>query len=414
MTNWILSSSVLIVAIILLRQIWRGKISLRCQYALWLLVAMRLIIPIQMGESIFSIENLINEMKEQAQSEVLVTEQCPPDVTYTYFYEDVIEQYEVEQNAYNGILGRIPGISDSDVEAVIWAGYVVWIAGIVTACIVFATTNWKLKKRLNQKVEKLDVTDCQLPVYRSEGIETPCLIGIRRTGIYVTGEVAENPVLLRHVISHELTHYRHRDHIWAIVRCVCLILHWYNPLVWYATILSKQDAEFACDEGTILKLHAGEWKAYGKTLIQLTCKKKSELLVVTSTMTSAKKYINERIALIAKMQGGKQRIWVYAVIAVCAFGLTGVTFTEAKEVCNTQQICIGQYLDDVDWQRVQSDLSEADATVLEKYRTALDGGKVVWVDPTLSGEFSIQEYMNKKMNRMNLEERELIMESFFF
>ena len=45
MIKWILSSSVLIGAVIGLRYLFRGKISARLQYALWALVLVRLLMP---------------------------------------------------------------------------------------------------------------------------------------------------------------------------------------------------------------------------------------------------------------------------------------------------------------------------------------------------------------------------------
>jgi len=60
MTEWIITSSLLILVVILLRRVLRGKISLRLQYALWLLVAIRLIVPGSLFESGLSILNLVD------------------------------------------------------------------------------------------------------------------------------------------------------------------------------------------------------------------------------------------------------------------------------------------------------------------------------------------------------------------
>ena len=53
MLDWIISSSVLIVILILLRFALRGKISLRLQYALWAVALLRLLLPIQIFTSDF-------------------------------------------------------------------------------------------------------------------------------------------------------------------------------------------------------------------------------------------------------------------------------------------------------------------------------------------------------------------------
>ena len=53
---------------------------------------------------------------------------------------------------------------------------------------------------------------------------------------------------MRYILAHENTHYRHGDNLWVVVRAACVCLHWYNPLVWLAACLSRQDGELACDE----------------------------------------------------------------------------------------------------------------------------------------------------------------------
>lgn len=73
--------------------------------------------------------------------------------------------------------------------------------------------------------------------------------------------------MLRHTVEHEITHFRHGDHFWSALRSVCIALHWYNPLVWWAAILSRNDAELACDEGTIRRIGEDARAEYGRTLI---------------------------------------------------------------------------------------------------------------------------------------------------
>ena len=53
--QWIVSSSVLILVVIALRYVLRGKLSLRMQYALWLLVLVRLLVPVSFGASDLSV-----------------------------------------------------------------------------------------------------------------------------------------------------------------------------------------------------------------------------------------------------------------------------------------------------------------------------------------------------------------------
>ena len=49
MLEWIVSSAALLAVLIALRQVLKGKISLRLQYALWGLALLRLLIPFSFG-----------------------------------------------------------------------------------------------------------------------------------------------------------------------------------------------------------------------------------------------------------------------------------------------------------------------------------------------------------------------------
>lgn len=340
MINWIISSSILILVIIVLRYLFKGKISLRLQYGLWLLVAVRLLVPFNFGASSLSVENLTAKAmtQPQVQSAIRVSEQVIPITSYESAYEEVIEKYEEE--------GRFAeGLDAKDLEAMEYEAYelmeeisigelvknvavVVWIAGVVTLGAAFVISNLLFSKRVRKTRVKMEAAYVKLPVYVSDAVETPCLFDVFSPAIYVTEPVAKNQTLLRHSVLHELTHYAHGDLYWSVLRCACLALHWYNPLVWKAATLSKQDAELACDEATLRKLGEAERAEYGETLIQLTCEKKQDLFVTATTMTSGKKSIKERIILIAR----KPKVKVYALILVLMATLTvvGCTFTNGK------------------------------------------------------------------------------------
>ena len=58
MIEWAMTSSVLILVVLVLRRVWMGQISLRLQYGLWALVLVRLLLPINFGETGWSVLNL--------------------------------------------------------------------------------------------------------------------------------------------------------------------------------------------------------------------------------------------------------------------------------------------------------------------------------------------------------------------
>ena len=84
------------------------------------------------------------------------------------------------------------------------------------------------------------VEGCRYPVYLvEEGLPSPCLFGLIRPAVYLTPAAVASPDRLRHVIAHETAHARHLDPLWSLLRCVCLAVYWFDPLVWAAAAVSR-------------------------------------------------------------------------------------------------------------------------------------------------------------------------------
>ena len=61
MMEWIVTSSAMILIVIALRGLLKGKISLRLQYGLWALVLVRLLLPFSIVDSAISISNVLSD-----------------------------------------------------------------------------------------------------------------------------------------------------------------------------------------------------------------------------------------------------------------------------------------------------------------------------------------------------------------
>lgn len=329
MPEWILSSSILILVVIGLRSVFKGKVSLRLQYAIWGLVLLRLLIPVNFGSSKISIANLtVSNEHPTIQSTIDLNMQNNQQIP-TPSHED-LENHIKDRYESQGMDEEVHVDGPTDAKAIFHkATNILWAIGFVSVAGLFLVTNTRFNRKITSSRYALDIRKENLDVYVTGEIDTPCLFGIRSPAIYVTYSVADDPTLLRHTLEHEATHHCHGDHIWAILRCVCLSIHWFNPVVWWAAFLSQRDAEFACDEATIQRLGEGERAEYGRTLISLTCRKKANVLITATTMNSGKSGLKERIMLIAK----KPQIALYALISVALIAAiaVGCTFTGPKE-----------------------------------------------------------------------------------
>lgn len=340
MNGVLVASSVLIAALLLLRQVFRQKISRRVQYALWGLVLVRLLVPVSLPPVQFSVLRAAEPVAAALDSQSVYLEPTHERVWYAgeekdsrYMsnapYRYVVMAPASQDNAHvftdaHNVTHRITysqQIRLVDLLRPIWAVG----AGIMALWILAANLRFWL--RLRQRRIPLSLPGCPYRVYLVEGgLGSPCLFGLFRPAIYLTPAAMSTDTSLRHVLAHETTHARHWDPLWALLRSACLALYWFNPLVWAAAWASRTDCELACDEGALEDLGEAERIPYGQTLLQLIPVRRmpgSPVLTAT-TMTAGKRRLRERITRIAEHRQTRAAalcaaLSLAAVVCACTF-----------------------------------------------------------------------------------------------
>ncbi len=362
MTMHILWSSILILIVIGVRALVRKKISQRLMYALWLVVLVKLCLPM----SLFSVEmpflasfaNRGEEINETQPPEEFASPETGgatvnPDQSGnegTYNPSTTLPDTSVNQGtSYDPSQGDNPttddpiindpisdpvisdpigGITDpstppqsdlspepvvipdtpadTDVRKIDWAEVLrrVWIGGSVVLALWFVGTAVIFVIRLRKNREYYYKVG-RLRVYRSEEIGSPCLAGFP-PAIYITNEKMTREMLSM-VLVHEYTHLRHLDPLWSLLRTAMVVIYWYNPLVWVAAFLSKWDAEFACDETVANKLNSDQRMRYANLLVDSIPVKRHFAIGFDSAS------IKERLLMLTKQY---KKHTVAAVVAV--------------------------------------------------------------------------------------------------
>ena len=218
----------------------------------------------------------------------------------------------------------------------------VWLAGSCLLALWLSGVNgifrWKVRGNRLPLWVSGDLQR-QLPVYVTDEISTPCMYGLLRPAVYITARTAKDAQVLDMVLRHEQTHYRHGDHIWSVVRMLCLCLHWYNPLVWAAVRLSRQDGELACDEGVLRQMGEENRRIYGEALLILSTEHKPTLrssLNLATSMSGTKKQLKERLSVLVtrpRMAAGTA-----VLVFLLALGLMACTFTGRAEAHEEEPI----------------------------------------------------------------------------
>ena len=191
MTEWIVTSSVLILAVLVLRFALRGRISLRLQYALWALVLLRLLIPVSFFSSPVSVmlaaERLAGRHAADFHDYVSGVQLPSGSVSSPGMTAEQAQKYGEEHGwgtLYQAATPQAPdqpstyyftrGTLGDALEK--WAARL-WYAGIAAAGLCFIAANANFGRKLRKMRKALRADGCPLPVFTVESLPSPCLFG---------------------------------------------------------------------------------------------------------------------------------------------------------------------------------------------------------------------------------------------
>jgi len=356
MIEYLLSLSLLIAVVLLIRAVFRKTVSPRVTYALWLLVVIRMMVPVTLFEADVTLYNYLqNWQTEQAEqteempedSEVVSEEnvQSPgtelPQTTPTYpsqnttpvtpAYPPSTPFIPTTPTVPGDIPPVVPIVPETEAEPPILSEDVipevpeepaiihwqrianlVWFIGAAVIALWLLCTAVTYNRRLVRN-RILHRTVRGTKVYISEDASVPCISGLIPS-IYITPEAANSKSEML-IIIHEHVHLRHGDHIWAFIRALALIVFWYNPLVWAAATVSKLDAELACDDAISAKLNDAARLKYAHILLDTIPQKHRYATGLGSAP------MKERILMLTKRQKNRGICLILAlVLAVSAVG----------------------------------------------------------------------------------------------
>ena len=316
MTEILVSSTVLILVLTALRFLLRGRISPRLQYALWLLAALRLLLPGTLVRNPVSVMNAIPDVPAAVQQLTAPEDRRAPQKadaaapTQTAAAE-AAAQIKTAQFPIRSVLKTV------------------WLAGAAVLAALMLAQNLVFLRKLKRVRRAVSCPESPLPVWLVAGLPSPCLAGLFRPEIYLTPEAAADPETCRFVLRHELAHYRAGDPFWSLLRLVCLCLYWFDPFVWLAALLSRRDCELACDARVLRGMDGESRAAYGRALLGLIRPEPAhgQLLSGATTMQLGKRSLTERIRLIAKKP--KMAVYTLVLVLLLSLVLVACTFTGA-------------------------------------------------------------------------------------
>lgn len=228
---------------------------------------------------------------------------------------------------------------------------VVWLTG-AAVLLGYNLTYWLRIQRKQKHLSPIDsaailkiAEQCRLlfsikrpvGIYADPSAQSPYITGVFRPAVYLPKSLiseAVNEQLLKHVIAHELAHYKRKDTIWNMIGSLVFAVHWMNPFVWFMLRQMKADRELACDACVLEALGEEEAVPYGMTIIGFLRRYaagRSQAHLLYFKGSNDQKEMMRRIRMIQSFKKGSYKLSIMAVILVLLIGTATLTNARASE-----------------------------------------------------------------------------------
>ena len=295
------SGALLLLLILGLKPLYKNKFSKRWQYYIWIVVALRFLLPFTPDTTI--VGSLFEKFDTAAiTNEIPTSPNVPvPADTGNSKAEPTQTNREITTAAMREPFNKYVCLFFiwSALALVLFVRKVTVYQGFIQYIKAGnkELSDIKILNLLSDCEEKLNIKT-RVELSCNPLIASPMLIGFFRPRIILPAYELEDKEL-SYIFVHELTHYKQRDmfYKWLIQIVVCV--HWFNPFVYLLEKEVNKSCELSCDEKVIAVLDDKGKREYGDTLIsflKLNNLYKSSLASVT--LTEGAEQLKERLGAI--------------------------------------------------------------------------------------------------------------------
>ena len=315
-TLYVTGVGLLLLAI---KTLLKDKLSPRWQYAVWSVLALRILLPAYTGQ--YYVLLPLPLWVETAK--VMV------EPHWASAYTNV---YEATQ-----VTSPIPWLTGAPVSLSDWL-FLLYVVGVVVTLLWYLISWLRLCLLLRQgtpvpadvqeQIERIGKTYACKTCRAIElpGLPSPMVCGVFRPVL----ALPKGKTLDDHVILHELLHLNYKDALQNVFWCFCRTLHWCNPIVRLLLNRVGNDMESLCDQRVLERLRGEDRRNYGISLLAMA-NDKYPRAVGTTSLSNGGKNIAQRIEAIVRFKRyprGMALASVCVVVVLAASCLVGMVDKE--------------------------------------------------------------------------------------
>ncbi len=337
--KWILensiSTSIFILLIILFRKFFKDKIKPNFIYLLWIIVIIKLIVPINIPWN-YSFYNLMPD------SYIEYSNTSPTIYDNNINTNIPTNTVQNTKNIINNIEGGIdnemvvnndnPKLNNSSNLFVS-----IWILGIISISIIFLISHikFKLSQKNNQIISDLNILKLfndlksklnikrNIKLHTGNTFNTTFISGILNPKIFIPSYYLDNLDIekLEYILIHELSHYKRKDILVNYLQIIIQIFYWFNPIIYIAMKYIRDDRELACDDYVMEFIEEDNSIDYGMTIIEMariTVKNNNRNYLVS--FSNKEPLIKRRIKMVDRFRkiNTKAKIAIFILIVIIA------------------------------------------------------------------------------------------------
>ena len=311
---------------LILRRLMKKRYPARMVCAVWAILALRLLIPVQLT-------------LPQAPVQVMPRTSYVVQSDQTAFRQAGLP---VVQNPTRWVTGtQAQTLSAADTGTVKTVDITdilltLWLAGVI-ACVLWQGIGYyrliRSLKGTSQPVERADlhtilqeqcadlVIDREIPLRVSAAADCPMLAGVIHPTLYLPDErISRTDAAF--IFRHELTHYKHGDLWLKLLLLAARCLHWFNPLVHLIARFAQEDIEAACDDA-VVRGHDGAYRrAYGETILRSAIAQAQKRKALVSCFGDDKKTLMRRFEGLFDKSVKKRGVALVVMIALLVGSLS--------------------------------------------------------------------------------------------
>lgn len=273
------------LAVIAVRPLLR-RAPRRAVCMLWLLVALRLLLPARL-----TVESPVSLQQPES----------PP----IQAYQELRQQEKVYVSAPPEQRPEMAGPAAAQGFTLLDQLPAIWLTGVGCMALYMALSLLRMRWRLRAAPRIQD------NVYRCTDWSTPFVLGVLAPRIYVPETVSEQD--FPQVLAHERCHIRRWDHVWQPLAFLLLAVNWFNPVLWAAYVLLGRDMERACDEMVLKNADAAQRAAYSRALVACAAQPK---MAAVCPLAFGEVAVKERVKNVLNYK--KPALWAVILLVVAA------------------------------------------------------------------------------------------------